>query len=70
MITQREKEEFKKSELIAETYNNIDDMFIDLRAKLELYSNLSLENSDLSYALSLCSDDLKVLLKAIHLKIN
>lgn len=68
MITQREKEEFKKAELIAETYNNIDDMFVDMRSKLELYSDLSLNNNELSYSLSLYSDDLKVLLKAIELK--
>jgi len=68
MITQREKEEFKKAELVAETYNNIDDMFVDMRSKIELYSNLSLDNSELSYSLSMYSDDLKVLLKAIELK--
>jgi len=68
MITQREKEEFKKAELVAETYNNIDDMFVDMRSKLELYGNLSLDNSELSYSLSMYSDDLKVLLKAIEIK--
>jgi hypothetical protein len=32
MITEREKEEFKKIEFIENSYNNVDDMFDDLRA--------------------------------------
>ena len=70
MITQREKQEFKKAELVAETYNNIDDMFDDLKSKLELYANLSLDNPALSYSLAMYSDDLKVLVKAIQQKIH
>ena len=70
MRTQREKEEFKKAELVAETYNNIEDMFDDLKSKLELYANLSLDNPTLSYSLAMYSDDLKVLVKAIQQKIH
>ena len=69
MITQREKEEFKKIELIVESYGNIDDMFNDLKAKLEIYSNLSLNNTHLEYALAVYSDDLKILVEAIQLKL-
>ena len=69
MVSQREKEEFEKTELVGKTYNNIEDMFNDLRAKLEMYGNLSLDNSELSYSLGMYSDDLKVLVKAIELKI-
>jgi hypothetical protein len=69
MITEREKEEFKKIEFIENSYNNVDDMFDDLRAKLELYANLSLDNDKLSYSLAMYSDDLKILVDAIQQKL-
>ena len=69
MITEIKKENEEKAELVAKCYNNIDDMFNDLRVKLELYANLSLENNELSYSLAMYSDELKILLRAIQLKI-
>jgi hypothetical protein len=45
-------------------------MFDDLKAKLELYANLSLDNSKLSYSLAMYSDDLKILVEAIQYKIT
>lgn len=70
MITQRAKEELKKIKLVEESYNDVDDMFDDLKAKLELYANLSLDNAKLSYSLAMYSDDLKILVEAIQYKIT
>ena len=57
----------KKSELVAKEYNDVDDMFHDLLVKLELYSCLAIDDEFLSYSLSLYTDDVKVLVKAIQL---
>jgi len=70
MITEREKEEKKKIKLVVESYNNIDDMFNDLKSKLEIFANLSLDNESLSYSLAMYSDELRILIDAIHQKID
>ena len=66
MITSKDK----KYNLIAENYNNIDDMFDDLVVKLELISNLSLQvmGNDLSYSIAMYSSDIQDFIRAVHIK--
>jgi len=62
--------EDKKYNLIAENYNNIDDMFNDAVVKLELISNLSLQamGNDLSYSIAMYSSEIQDFIRALEVK--
>lgn len=64
--------EDKKYNLIADNYNNIDDMFNDLVIKLELISNLSLQamGNDLPYSIAMYSSDIQDFIRALEVKHN
>lgn len=63
-----EKENLNKAKIVSECYNNIDDIYDDLNAKIELIKYLECDNSVLSYSLSLYASDVQILLKALQLK--
>jgi hypothetical protein len=62
--------EDKKYNLIVENYNNIDDMFDDVVAKLELIANLSLQamGNNLSYSIAMYSSEIQDFIRAVQLK--
>jgi len=62
--------EDKKYNLIADNYNDIDNMFDDLVVKLELISNLSLQamGNDLSYSIAMYSSDIQDFIRAVEVK--
>jgi len=62
--------EDKKYNLIAENYNNIDDMFDDVVIKLELISNLSLQamGGNLSYSIAMYSSEIQDFIRAVQIK--
>ena len=63
-----EQENLNKAQLVSKCYNNKDDIFDDLQAKIELIKYLECDNPLLSYSLSLYASDIQILVKAIQLK--
>jgi len=61
-----------KSNIIANEYDNIEDMFDILTVKLDLISHLGLDDisKDLSYSLSLYMNDIHSFIRAIEVKHN
>jgi len=63
-----EQENLNKAQLLSKCYNNKDDIYNDLHAKIELIKYLECDNSLLSYSLSLYASELQILLQAIQIK--
>lgn len=63
-----EEENLNKAKIVSKCYNDKNDIFDDLNAKIELIKYLECDNPLLSYSLSLYASDIQILLKAIQLK--
>ena len=66
LMQNRKEEEKKQSRLISSTYNNEQDIYNDIYAKIELIKYMSLDNETLEYSLSMYATDIQILLKALN----
>jgi len=65
-MTKMSNEELERAILISESYNNEQDIYNDLYAKIELFKNLSVDNSTIEYSLSMYATEVQILLQALN----
>ena len=64
-MTKRKEEELNQSKLISNTYNNEQDIFDDIYAKIELFKHISVDNETLEYSLAMYATEIQILLQAL-----